>query len=328
MKHLVAAITLGSALCGLAGAARADRTSAERADQQFKKGKKLLAEHRYAEACTAFEDSDRLDTQIGAKLNVARCYQDWGKLATAWRWYIDAEQMAIKAGDDRSRKVRLLIDQLDPTIPRITLQLPRDAITDRVAVQLDDATIALSALGDERRVDPGPHRIDVIVDGVKHTQPAQAERGDRVRVVLDVPTRHKPAPAATATATTDAENPDPGRTRRLLGIALGGSGAVAMGIAGIVTLNAHSDYDHALTTHCMGKTNMCDDTGLTQTHSARHTANVATVVTLFGLAAVAGGAVLYFTAPHGPGTANSEHALYLAPAIGGGAAGAVLGGAF
>ena len=58
-----------------------------KADTLFKKGKKLLAEKRYAEACTAFEDSDRLDPGIGAKLNVAKCYQEWGRLATAWRWF-------------------------------------------------------------------------------------------------------------------------------------------------------------------------------------------------------------------------------------------------
>ena len=326
MRRLVAGVA--ALLCGLvtAAPAHADRAAAERADQLFKKGKKLLAEHKYAEACTAFEDSDRIDTQIGAKLNVARCYQDWGKLATAWRWYIDAEQVAIKAGDDRARKIRLLIDQLDPTIPRILLQLPPDAITDRVAIQLDDAAIALSALGDERRVDPGPHRIDVIVDGVKRTQPARAERGDRLQVVLDVPTRPR---TAAPVAAVDVSVPDPGRNRRLLGLTVAGAGAVAMGIAGIVTLNAHSDYEHALTGYCMGHTNMCDETGLARTHSARHRANIATAVTLFGLAAVAGGVYLYVTAPApGSGQPRTEHALYLAPALGGDAAGAVLGGAF
>jgi hypothetical protein len=309
MRRIAAIAVALCALVWATRAARADRAAVERADQMFKKGKKLLADHKYAEACVAFEDSDRLDTQIGAKLNVARCYQDWGKLATAWRWYIDAEQMAIKAGDDRARKIRLLIDQLDPTIPRIILQLPPDAITDRVAIQLDDAAIALGALADERRVDPGPHRVDVIIDGVKRTQPAQAERGDRVQVVLDVPTRHKPAPRVVVTA----EPPDPGRNRRLLGLGVSGAGAVAMVIAGITTLNAHSDYEHALTGYCMGHTNMCDETGLARTHSARHRANIATAVTLFGMAAVAGGLALYFTAPHAPGPASTEHALRRSP---------------
>src|ERR1051325_10878017 len=100
MRLLVTAI----AICGLATAAHADK-----ADQLFKKGKRLLAQKKYAEACAAFEDSDRIDPEIGAKLNVAKCYEEWGKLATAWRWYTEAEKMAIKAGDDRATRIHALI---------------------------------------------------------------------------------------------------------------------------------------------------------------------------------------------------------------------------
>src|SRR5512146_2492369 len=42
-------------------AALDEAAHADRADQLFKNGKKLLAEKKYAEACTAFEDSDRLE---------------------------------------------------------------------------------------------------------------------------------------------------------------------------------------------------------------------------------------------------------------------------
>src|SRR5262249_48167990 len=124
MRAAIAVVVLGAlaALCGLGGVARAGR-----ADQLFKKGKKLLAEKKYAEACTAFEQSDQIDPEIGAKLNVARCYQEWGKLATAWRWYTEAEQMAIKSGDDRAQRIHALVTDLDRDVPRLRLSLPADA---------------------------------------------------------------------------------------------------------------------------------------------------------------------------------------------------------
>jgi len=105
MKYFgLAMLVVTLALCGPATPVRADSGDrADRADQLFKRGKKLLSEKKYAEACAAFEDSDRLDPGIGTKLNVARCYQEWGRLATAWRWYSDAEQMAIAGKDDRAR---------------------------------------------------------------------------------------------------------------------------------------------------------------------------------------------------------------------------------
>src|SRR5690349_3185301 len=83
--------------------AHADNKS--EADALFKKAKKLHADKKYAEACPMFEKSDALDSGIGAKLNVAKCYEDWGMLARAYRWYADAEKMARDAGDKRASKI-------------------------------------------------------------------------------------------------------------------------------------------------------------------------------------------------------------------------------
>jgi tetratricopeptide (TPR) repeat protein len=308
----------GIALCALAGAAHADR-----AEQLFKKGQKLLAEKRYAEACTAFEDSDRIDPEIGAKLNVARCYQEWGKLATAWRWYTDAEQMASKVGDKRTPKIHAVIEDLDRDVPRLTLVLPPDAITDHLVIQLDGVSLALASVGDELRVDPGPHEVTVIVEGRQRPRPVSVQRRDRTRVTLDVPPRQQ----TRRTAAASEPVADPGHTRRLIGLGAAGTGGLAVVIAGIATLRARSDYQHALHGHCNDAPDMCDATGLSGSHSARHRANIATVVTLLGTAAVAGGLYLYVTTP-----ATSERperrALYLVPAIGGDGAGVVLGGAF
>src|ERR1044071_3236753 len=130
MKLRVAGLVLG-ALAAAAHAAPADR-----ADQLFKRGKRLLTQKKYSEACAAFEESDRIDPGIGAKLNGAKCYQDWGKLATAWRWYVDAETMATSAHDARAQKIQELVEALEPTVPRLTVKAPR-------GVDLADAIITL-----------------------------------------------------------------------------------------------------------------------------------------------------------------------------------------
>jgi hypothetical protein len=315
------AIITAFALCGLAAPARADR-----ADQLFKKGKKLLAEKKYAEACSAFEDSDRLDPGIGAKLNIARCYEEWGKLATAWRWFSAAEDMADAARDDRAKKIHALVAELDASVPRLTVTVPRGANLERVVVQLDGVTLEPSALGVERRVDPGPHQIDTIIDGAKQTRVVPVERGARSEVAVELGKAQRspgePAPPAIADPTAARDRI---RTRRLTGLAVSGAGGVAVVIAGIVTLRAHGDYSTAISHHCNGASDMCDAVGLRATHSARQRANIATVVTLGGLAAVGAGLALYFTAPAAP---RGEHALYIAPSLTGDRAGAVFGGAF
>lgn len=298
----------------VAGPAHADR-----ADQLFKKGKRLLAEKRYPEACKAFEDSDRLDPGIGAKLNVARCYEEWGRLATAWKWFSDAEKMARDAGDERATKIHELIEELDPNVPRLTVRVPDTADMSGITLQLDGAPFAEAELGVERRIDPGPHRIEYTIDGEKRTKMVPVERGGSSEVTLDVPLESERKPRVT-------ESAHPGRTRRIAGLVTSGVGVAAMGLAGVLTLKARGDYKDALADHCRGATDMCDEDGLRATHDARSRANVATVVTLVGAAAVAGGIVLYLTAPRG--AESTEHALYLAPSVGGSGGGVVLGGAF
>lgn len=320
MKLLVIG-SLVSAVCVLGGAAHADR-----ADQMFKKGKKLLAEKKYAEACLAFEESDRLDPGIGAKLNVAKCYQEWGKLATAWRWFSEAEQMAKDTKDDRASKIHALAEELDPSIPRLTVKVARDADTSGVVIKLDGAPFEISALGSERRVDPGPHQVDYTVGGATRNKLVPIERGGSSEITLELPKKSR------VSAKPEAESPVVADTeaiqkRRLIGLGISGGGVLAMGIAGIVTLRAQGDYKHAISAHCRGATDMCDAEGLASTHSARRRANIATGITIGGLAAVGGGLYLYFTASKAAAH-GEEHALYLTPSIGGDGTGVVFGGAF
>jgi len=315
---------------------------AGKADQLFKKGKKLLAQKNYAEACAAFEESDKLDPGIGAKLNVAKCYQEWGRLATALKWYRDAEQMAAQTKDDRTKKIHALAEELDGNVPRLTIRVPIGASAADLKIKLDGARF--DDLGSEQRVDPGPHKIDYVVDGTPKSKVVPVERGGSSEVTLEIPKTAKvdkpkdppkepkepkepkqpKEPKEPVAQTPEPEHP--GRLRKIAGLSVAGAGVVTMGVAGLLTLGAKSDYDAALKAHCMGAKDMCDTDGLRLTKDARSTANTMTVVTIIGAAAVAGGLVLFFTAPSAP--ASNEHAMYLAPTADRTGAGIVFGGSF
>jgi len=296
-----------------AGAAHADR-----ADQLFDRGKKLLAEKRYAEACKAFQDSDALDPGIGAKVNVARCYQAWGKLATAWRWFSDAEAMAAKAKDDRLPKIQAMLRDVDGNVPRLTLKLPAGAAPGGVTIKLDGDAFAIEQLGREQRVDPGPHTIEYTVEGTVRTKVVPLERGSSSEVTLEGAGKIEPvAPVIVR---------DDGRPRRLLGLGVAGGGVLALGVAGVVTWRAHSDYEHALSAHCRDDHRMCDAIGERAASNARKRANIATAITIGGVAAVAAGVYFYLTAPSAPH--RDEHAFYVAPAVDDAGGGLVFGGAF
>ncbi len=345
MRVLGAAV----AVVSLVSVASLERTAAaDKADTLFKKAKKLLGEKKYAEACPTFEQVDKLDPQVGAKLNVGKCYEEWGRLAIAYRWYTDAEAMATSTKDERASKIHEVAEELDTNVPRITLKLPEGADPDVVeTLTLDGRPVDRATFGIEQRVDPGPHVIEFVVDGQKRKKMAPVERGGSSEILLDIPKGKgkgkgdgwkgkKLPPKLDKDPKDPGTDPDkdpvlsgtaaPGRGQRIAGIVVGASGVVAVGIAGGITLSARSKYKSAVSDHCMGSTSMCDAAGLKTTHDARHTANIATVVTIVGGAAVIGGVVLYLTAPRG-GHAE-EHALYLTPVVGTDDASVFLGGSF
>src|SRR5207248_11237070 len=111
---------------------------------------------------------------------------------------------------------------------------------------------------------------------------------------IEKPVEPAPAPA------------DPGRMQKYAAYGAVGVGGIAIVVSSVMTLSARSKYKDALSNHCMGSTSMCDMQGLTDTHDARHSANVATVVFLLGAAAVGGGVALYLMAPHAT-PASDEH---------------------
>jgi hypothetical protein len=322
MKHLTSIAIV---------AALASSASADKADKLFQKAKKLHGDKKFAEACPTYEEVDKTDPAIGSKLNVAKCYEDWGRLATAYIWYVQADKMATDAKDERAAQIKKLIEDLDLNVPRITIKTPDGADPDVLdTLTLDGQPIAEEYLNTLQRIDPGPHVIEFVVEGQKKKKMAPIERGGESELSLDIPKGpgKKPRPKKKGGDVTPPviATPDPGKTRRWIGIGLGGAGVVAIGVAMGVTLSARGDYNDALEAHCMGSPSMCNAEGYAITKDARSTANVATVVTIIGVAAIAGGAYLYFTAPKKP--TATEKQVYVTPTLDSTGGGFVVGGTF
>ena len=332
------------AVSSVAGVAHADKK--DKADALFKQGKKLMGEKRYADACSAFEESYKLDPGIGAQLNVAKCFEEWGKIGRAYTAYQAAEKLAKEANDPRVEKIHELVEGLDTQVPRLTIKLPKDAPKE-LKVTLDMKVV--TSFGEPFVVDPGPHTIEYSVGDQKKQKVVPMDRGSENEVTLEI-TKGMMEAAKTSgggdTKSTPNENEDdkkpgktaqkpvPGRSMRIGGIALAGAGVLAIGISSVMTLSARGKYNDALDMYCGGMTNGCDGMGLEITHDARSTANTATVIFLLGTAAVGGGVALYLLAPKGS-TASAENEdddqasrRYLVPAITSTGAGLVYGGRY
>lgn len=325
---LAAALAVVLALAGPA--------SADKADALFKKAKKLLGEKRYPEACATFEEVVKLDPKgIGAMLNTGKCYEDWGRLARAYDWYARAQVLAADSKDEREAKIKALVEDLDTNVPRLTIKITDNPdLAVLATLTLDGKAVDQATLGTEVRVDPGPHVIEYTVEGKKKKKTAPVERGGSSEIQLDLP---KAKPVIDNHDDKDKDHdkdpvviapPVPGHGQRIAGIVVGSAGVVAVGVASGITLSARGKYKDALSAHCMGSTTMCDPIGLDRTHHERHIANIATVVSIVGGAAVIGGVVLYLTAPSGDAKPKDEHALRVTPVIGSDGAAVFLDGAF
>ncbi len=326
MKLSVAFISI----VALAATAHADNK--DKADSLFKQGKKLMGEKRYADACEAFEKSYKLDPGIGAQLNIAKCYEDWGKIGRAFTAYQAAEKMAKDANDSRAPKIHELIVDLEPDVPHLTIKVPKDAPSS-LEVTLD--TRPVDTLGEPFVIDPGPHTIEWSVKGsAKKSKIVAVDRGGDSEVTLDVPKVEQDSSTGGTGRDTNGKPSDkvdsppaPGRNMRLGGIALAGAGAIAMGVSGYMAFSAKSKYDDGLEMYCGGMANNCDMMGLEVTHDARSTANKATIVFLVGAALVGGGVAMYVLAPKGPApTEQRPTALYLTPSVRPDGVGVVFGG--
>jgi hypothetical protein len=248
---------------------------------------------------------------------------------------------------------------IDKTLPTIAFVAKDAAGKDLSAVRvtMDGHVLAESLGGAALPADPGEHHFIFEAAGLplvektisltpgdkdrreyvvfNAVQPAGATMAPAPAAPVTAPpdVAASPAPQAQATATppaqpgptpSAAEAPHDGKTQRLLGLVLGGAGAVGLVVGGIFGVLTKTSYDHALGSECgpsagFANARSCTSAGVDDVHSAQSDATISTVGFLGGLALLGGGAYLYFTAP-------KAQAVGLAPVVGPGNAGLSLHG--
>src|SRR5688572_25234726 len=125
----------------LGGESRAQ--SAKAAEEAFEKGRELMASKSYAEACAAFELSQRLDPQYGTQFNLAGCYAALDKIATAWKLYRELARGDTNA--QRRARSGALAKQLAKRVPKLRIRVDQPYERLKVAVGETDVTALIGA---------------------------------------------------------------------------------------------------------------------------------------------------------------------------------------
>jgi tetratricopeptide (TPR) repeat protein len=303
------ALLVALALVALPSAAFADKASKARADKLFEDGRGYLASKEYKLACTAFEQSQQADPAIGTQLNIALCYEEWGKLAKAYKAYVEAARQAKAKKDNREKVARKKVSEIEPKLARLRVSIPPSV--DPYSIFLfDEQETSREDLVEERLVDAGKHTVEVRVAGsppkITNVQIAAGEQKS-VTIELPAPVVTTPPPdggrggggtvtTGPATQTTEAR---PRKKGKLYGgIGLMGGGALAVGIASYVALIARSDYNDAIA-GCPDNT-CTNRTDYDATQDARSRANMMSVVTGAGVAMIGVGVYLVLTSKGDP----------------------------
>jgi len=294
LRTLSFSIVLAGGLLASAPAAAQDASNKAAAEALFRDGRALYDQGKYPEACAKFAESERLDPAPGTLLNLGGCYEKNGQTASAWATFKEAMAAAhVKGRTDWEDLARTRAAALEPTLSRLTIAVGSKA--DGLAVTRDGKDVGSAEWGTAIPVDPGSHVVD-----------AQAPHRKPFHQSIDVPTG-----GASVTVTVgelDAADeggggtpvpettPSNGSSQRTIAFVVGGLGVIGIGIGTVFGLSAMSKENDA-TQHDCNSANQCNKDGVQLGKDAQSAATASTVAFAVGGVALAGGVLLYFTAP-------------------------------
>ncbi|WP_437810804.1 PEGA domain-containing protein [Sorangium sp. So ce1078] len=191
-------------LAGPAARAQEPARDPVAAEALFKAARALVDKGDYAAGCPKFEASLALNPSASTMINIARCHEREGKLATAWHDYQRALVLNREtAGEQRRRSLEEIakkeIAALEPRVPKLSVVV--EGAPSGVEVHRDGTALPAAALGEPLPIDPGPHEIRASAPGHEtETRAITLAEGQTETVALTL----RPAAAAGA-ATAPAQ---------------------------------------------------------------------------------------------------------------------------
>lgn len=327
MKTL--AFTMVLAIAAVSGARAQTQDRVQEATRLFDAARESMARGDLAEACSQFDQSERLDPQLGTKLHLADCYEKQGKLASAWLQFraaqvLAAERIAKGALEPREKVAQLRAAKLKARLPTLKLQIRTRLPGQTIA--LDGHDLSPRNWGSATPVDPGTHLLQVSAPG-RVSWDESVEIAEQEHIELLVPEllverapELGPSAAASAQTTPRDTTFEPAR---IIAYALGGVGLIAgaTGVAlGIATENKVGRRDELCPSDLCRNQSELNEVGRL-TREARRTATMANLLMIGGGVVLAAGITVYVLAPRAD-AAKLSVALHVSPY----AAGVVLSG--
>jgi len=327
MKRVIAVIAVVAVVAVVfllwSSAALAQPAGAQ-AEVLFRQGRTLLSAGKVAEACSAFEESQKLEPAVTTLLNLAGCREKLGQFATAWGLFLEAARQT-RSGNAANQQLHDVAEaraqKLEPRVSRLAINVPQRSQVDGLEITRDRERVEAGLWNRALPIDGGVYTITARAPGANpwSTQVTVAAESD-IRTVEIPDLRNLPRdldpPAAAATpppappskspvvaAVRDTRaSPQPSRTIPLVV----GAGALALLGGGLVfELSAEAKYDAA-------KSEMTSQSRRDSLYSSANTKRyVAEALATTGLAAAGAAVWMYLRDGNRPSdtTAASLHVM-------------------
>lgn len=218
-----------------------------------------MKEGKLAQACAAFEASNRIEPGAGTQISLGQCREKARQLASAWLAY---KQAAARAKDARKREYATArVTELQPQLSYLTVAVPDDHRVDGMTIELDGGPIDRALWNRPQPIDGGDHVLVAQAPGHEawKTTAHVVTARDKVRIeVPRLPDRNQATapvlPASGATQAPPAADPPsapgsgpPGTFTAMRMIAVGAAGASVISLitGAVLGVSARGKQDDA-----------------------------------------------------------------------------------
>ena len=251
----IAAISFVVAATVLFGSPRAHAQNAA-AEALFTDGERLMKDGKLAEACEAFEGSNRLEARAGTLINLGLCREKNGQLASAWSALKDS---LARVQDPKKQQFAIArVNAIEPRLSYLTISVGDESRIDGLVVTRNGQAIDAVLWNRAIPVDGGTYVIAGRAPGHEEWSTTVVVPIEKGKVSVEVP-RFKeiaklvtpPPTSTTNTPEDDVENEEPTGTpsmftsKRKLALGVGAVGVVALAGGVVFGLQAKGFEDDA-----------------------------------------------------------------------------------
>jgi hypothetical protein len=286
----------------------------------FEEGLKELKAGNFEKACASLRKSNELHADSGTRGSLARCYEKLGKVASAWKLWVDLSTTAPKnlRGDAAANAAKL-----EPRLPKYMFKVA--AGTPKLGITIDGVTVDPTP-DVAVPIDAGKYIVEVNAAGYAAWKTAFAAvegKTAEIKIELTPIKSNEPEPQPQPPPIT--EKPTPKSSRKTIGFAMlgvGGALAITGTVFGVIARSRYNDAQDI----CGGDIDVCNVDRLEEAQdkvdTARSAGNIATITLIAGGAALVTGVVLIVTAP------KASRSVAISPMVGSDTAGVLVRGGF